>query len=363
MDKRIATRLRKARQAVRKCQADALLVTNETNVTYLSGFTGDDSYLLLTPKHQIILSDSRYTTQLEEECPGFDLEIRDSGMSMVQLVERTCHRTEAAHIAIESESISLAAFERLRSGVMRADWLVTHGLVEQLREIKDKGEINEIRRSVDMAQRVYQIIRAGLTGEQSEKQIAADLEYQIRRMGGRGCSFPPIVAVGPRAALPHAVPTDRRVESADFLLLDWGATAGQYASDLTRILVTGRISPKLQRIYAVVLTAQQQAIAAIRPGVPMSEVDLAARQVIADAGFAKRFGHGLGHGIGLEIHEAPRLGREQEDPLQPGMVITVEPGIYLPGWGGVRIEDDVLVTRDGHEVLTSVPNALEASVV
>ena len=185
----------------------------------------------------------------------------------------------------------------------------------------------------------------------------------MRLFGAKQSAFPTIVAVGPRAALPHATPTGRRVGASDFVLIDWGADEGLYKSDLTRVLVTGRISPKLERIYRVVLRAQLKAIAAIRPGVVAADVDGIARAVIGEAGFGRYFGHGLGHGLGLQVHEAPRLAASSRTVLKPGMVVTVEPGIYLPGWGGVRIEDDVLVTRAGHEVLTSVPKQLEDAVV
>jgi Xaa-Pro aminopeptidase len=184
--------------------------------------------------------------------------------------------------------------------------------------------------------------------------VADNLEHQMRLFGAKGASFPSIIAVGPRAALPHARPTNKRIGEADFVLIDWGADC-LYKSDLTRVLVTGKIPPKLERIYGVVLNAQLRGIEAIGPGVACQDVDTAARKVIEDAGFGKHFGHGLGHGIGLDIHEGPRLGQGQKQILQPGMVVTVEPGIYFPGWGGVRIEDDVLVTKTGHEVLTRVP--------
>ncbi len=197
----------------------------------------------------------------------------------------------------------------------------------------------------------------------TEKQVAADLEHQIRRFGGKGLSFPAIVAGGAWAALPHAVPGDRKIGDDDFTLIDWGANAGLYISDLTRVLVTGKISPKLDKIYNIVLEAQLAGIEAIRPGVTCGEVDAAARSVIAKAGYGKQFGHGLGHGIGLEVHEAPRLGGNQETELKPGMVVTVEPGIYIPGWGGVRIEDDILVTKKGHEVLSNVPKELKECLV
>ncbi len=185
----------------------------------------------------------------------------------------------------------------------------------------------------------------------------------MRKLGGRSASFPSIVAVGDRSALPHYRPGSRAIGDAPFVLVDWGAVGNGYVSDLTRVLATGKIPPKLERIYRVVLNAQERAIEAIRPGRTCGEVDAAARAVIAKAGFGPKFGHGLGHGIGLEIHEAPRLSKGQKVKLKPGMVVTVEPGIYLPGFGGVRIEDDVLVTRNGCEVLTDLPKQWEDVVV
>ena len=207
------------------------------------------------------------------------------------------------------------------------------------------------------------MLRATVRPEQTEKELADELACQLRLFGAKDCAFPSIVAVGPRAALPHAVPGANRVGEGEILLVDWGADEGLYNSDLTRVLVTGRISPKLRRVYGVVLDAQTKAIAAVRPGVTGHDVDAVARGVIAKAGFGRFFGHGLGHGLGLEVHEAPRLAVNNLTVLKPGMVVTVEPGIYLPGWGGVRIEDDLLVTRHGHEVLTNVPKQLEEVIV
>jgi Xaa-Pro aminopeptidase len=279
------------------------------------------------------------------------------------LVESVVKKTRVRRLAVEATSMTLSTRDRLASLLPHVVLAATSGLVEQQREIKDKEEVDEIREAVRLAEQAFGVIRAGLRPEQTEREIAFELEHQIRRFGGAGCGFAPIVAVGARAALPHAVPTQRQVGSGDLLLVDWGATARLYRSDLTRVLVTGRISPKLERIYGVVLRAQEQAIASIRPGVLMSDVDATARNVIAKAGYGKQFGHGLGHGFGLEIHEAPRLAAHQDRPLKAGMVVTVEPGIYFPQWGGVRIEDDVLVTRDGHEVLSSLPKELDRCVV
>ncbi len=360
---RFAQRRDRLARAVRRLGADAMLVTNFTNVTYLTGFTGDDSYLLVGPQSSVLLSDPRYAQQLEEECPGLDLAIRRPATSMSAWAGKTIRQARVSRLAVEAASMTLQLRDSLAAELPHVTFEPATGLVEQQRLIKDREEIREIRAAIALAEQAFAVVRAALQPTQTEREVAFELEHQIRRFGGAGCAFPPIVASGPRAALPHAVPTDRRVGEGDLLLIDWGATARLYRSDLTRVLVTGRISPKLERIYGVVLTAQKQAIAAIRPGALMQDVDAAARRVIAQAGYDRRFGHGLGHGFGLEIHEAPRLAPHQDQPLRAGMVVTVEPGVYLPQWGGVRIEDDILVTRDGYEVLSHVPRELTECVV
>ena len=358
-----AKRRDKLRSKLRKEKLEALLITNFHNVTYLTGFTGDDSYLLLTSKHDIVLSDQRYTTQLEQECPDVELVVRGPGIKMLDTVVAEVTRTKSKTIAFESGSVSYGLYQSFRSATDCCEWIATDGWVEDLRMVKDRGEIEQTRIACYQARRAFEVVRAGLTPDMTELEVAAELEYQARRFGGKCLSFPPIVAAGPQSALPHATPTEQEIGGFDFTLIDWGVNEGQYVSDLTRILVTGKISPKLRKIYGVVLKAQLAAIDAIRPGVTCEKVDLVARKIISKAGYGKHFGHGLGHGTGLEIHEAPRLSQGQSTELKPGMIVTVEPGIYFPGWGGVRIEDDVLVTRDGHEVLTSVPKQLDESVV
>lgn len=353
----------KLRRALKKTGADALLVTNFLNVTYLTGFTGDDSYLLLRHNGEVLLSDSRYTTQLGEECPGLDLHIRSHKSTMLKTVGKVFNSARIGRLAIEADSMTVALRDQIAAEREKMEIVGTSGLVEELRQIKDKDEIARIRRAVWCAEKAFGVLKATLRPEKTEKEIANELEYEMRLFGARWRGFASIVGVGPRAALPHAVPTDRQIGQSDFVLVDWGADEGLYKSDLTRVLVTGKISSKLERIYGVVLNAQSRAIAAMRPGVPAKDIDKIARETIAKAGFGRYFGHGLGHGVGLEIHEAPRLAVTSKAVLKAGMVITVEPGIYLPGWGGVRIEDDVLVTRKGHEVLTSVPKQWEDAIL
>jgi Xaa-Pro aminopeptidase len=360
---RYAARRDKLRRLVSKAAADALLATNFTNVTYLTGFTGDDSYLLVLKSGAVLLSDPRYTTQLAEECPGLDLSIREPGVGMLETIAQAVKKAKIGRLGIEAGSMTVALRDQIAAALPKAQLVNTSGLVEQLRLTKDKEEVAEIRQAVWYAERAFGVLRASLRPERTEKEVADELEYQLRLYGAKGCSFPSIIAVGPRAALPHARPTDKHIGDGDFVLFDWGADGGLYKSDLTRVLVTGKISTKLERIYRVVLTAQERAIAHIRPGITCQQVDSVARTFIAEAGFGRYFGHGLGHGLGLEVHEAPRLAQKQQLELAAGMVVTVEPGIYLPGWGGVRIEDDVLVTKSGHEVLTSVAKQWEDALV
>ncbi len=352
---RFAQRRSKLRKLVKQQDADAILVTDERNVTYLTGFTGDSSYLLVSQREAILLSDARYTTQLEEECPDLTLVIRSPVTKIQAAAANAVASAKIGRLAIEAHNLSLANYHAIEAEMAGVTCVSTTGIVESLREIKDKEELEEIRFAVRLAERAFAVIRAALRPEQTEKEIADALEHQIRLFGGRGTSFTPIVGVGDRSALPHYRPGALRVGDAGFMLVDWGAQGRLYMSDLTRMIVTGKAPAKLEKVYNIVLQANQAAIEAIRPGVLMSEVDGAARGVIEAQGFGKKFSHSLGHGIGLQIHEGPWLRSNERRPLAAGMVVTVEPGIYLPGFGGVRIEDDVLVTRDGCQVLSSVP--------
>ena len=266
-------------------------------------------------------------------------------------------------MGFEEDSLTAGALRQLKEEAPSINFAGQAGLVEALRAVKDRDEVEAIRHAAHIAKRAFDVIRASWTPDATEADIARELEYQARRFGAKCLSFPAIVAAGPRAALPHASPTSARVGEHDFTLIDWGVFAPLYASDLTRMVFHGEPSKKMQKVYGTVLEAQLAGIDAIRPGAKCEDIDAAARNVIAKAGYGKEFGHGLGHGVGLEIHEWPRLGRNMASELVPGMVVTVEPGIYLAGWGGVRIEDDVLVTKTGHELLSGVPKSIESSVL
>ena len=359
MTDRFVTRRQKLIQAIRKMGIGALLVTNPKNVTYLTGFTGEDSYLLIGPNLLRIISDSRFETQLQDECPSIQTDIRTSKSTMTEFLAMEIPRFKLNNVGIESTSMTVSVFNHLVEKLASVELVPKSGLVEELRQVKDSDEIDQLRIAVRQAELGYSLMKSLLVPEMTEQQAAHELEHGMRRFGARKAAFEPIIAVGDRSALPHYRAGSRRFDESPFVLCDWGAVSPKgYHSDLTRVWATGKVPPKLHRIYGVVLTAQQAAIAAIRPGARCQDIDEVARKVIEQAGYAKYFGHGLGHGIGLDIHEGPRLSPISNDELRPGMVVTVEPGIYLPGIGGVRIEDDVLVTRDGFEVMTSVSREL-----
>lgn len=355
---KFATRRDRLRRLIRQAGLEALLVSSRTNVSYLTGFTGEASCLLLGLNGELFLSDARFTEQIAEECPGLAVLIRRPPTLMHALIDKGLRRLSIGSVGFESIHMTVGEWKQLAETNARISWVPTQGLVEQLRMIKDRQEVAAIRRAIDLAERGLAGVLQRWSDPFTETDVVRELEYEIRKCGGDGCSFAPIVAAGERSALPHAPPTARRISRDRFVLFDWGARQGGYVSDLTRVYHIGKISPKFERIYRIVLTAQQRAINAIRPGVAADAVDAAARRVIEAAGYGKQFGHGLGHGIGLDVHESPRLAARQSTKLRAGMVVTVEPGIYLPGWGGVRIEDDVLVTRDGCEVLSRVTKDL-----
>lgn len=348
-----------------------LFVSNPVSVAYLTGFTGGASYLLLNAQRSLLVSDHRFDEQIAEEAPGLDVHFRPPTRTTLPEVADVLAKLGWSAVGFEAAHLTVAALETLREGAKASDFRPTTGLVETLRAVKDADEVRQIREAVAVAERAFAMLRASLNGETTERDLCDALEAFVRRAGGSASSFEPIAAVGPRSALAHAPPTARTVASADFLLVDWGARKGRYVSDLTRMLVTRKSwfrttrprsdDPQLAKVYRAVLAAHRRAVATLRPGVKACDVDAAARGALGEAGFGDHFTHGLGHGIGLEIHEAPDLRASSEQVLAAGMVVTVEPGAYFPGWGGVRIEDDYLVTAAGCERLSTLPLDLPAA--
>jgi Xaa-Pro aminopeptidase len=368
-----AARRRDLAKQLKPLGLDALLVSNPVNVTYLTGFTGEASYLVVGRNRQLLITDGRFTEQLADECPDLPLAVRPPTITAPPYVAKVLSDLGFHGVGFESRHVTVALLETWRELAPAIDWSPQAGLVEAMRVIKDDDEVRQIREAIAIAERAYAMFRAMLAPEASERELCDALEQYVRKAGGTGTSFPSIVAAGPRSALAHAPPTAQTVASADWLLVDWGAAGVYYKSDLTRLLVTRRswfrprkersADPKLAKVYAAVLHAQERAIAAVRPGVGAKAVDAAARAALAEAGFEKAFTHGLGHGLGLQVHEAPDLRASSADVLQSGMVVTIEPGVYLPGWGGVRIEDDILVTPAGCDRLTTLPRDFAAAEV
>ena len=329
----------------------------------------------------MLISDGRFSQQLADECPDIDVIIRKPSVSILKAAVKFLKSEKPASILIEGDRISKNDFDKLTGELRACSMTTSSGVVESLREVKDRDEVNLIGRAIEIAEKSFLGLRRLLGGKasdqtqdgtgpvpacqptrlMSEKQVADALEAQLRHYGAVSSSFPTIVGVGPRAALPHGTPSDRLLGDSPFVLIDWGAREGQYVSDLTRVLITGALPSKIDRIYHTVLAAQEAAIRAIQPGTLLSQIDHSARSVIASAGFGKSFTHGLGHGFGLQVHESIRMSKGQDRPLKVGMVVTVEPGIYLPGIGGVRIEDDVIVTRGGCRLLSTLPRDLESN--
>jgi len=360
-----AARRRKLLRKLKSEKLGGMLVTHELNVTWLTGFRGDSTWLIISRDDCILISDSRYTTQIENECPGLDMNIRSNKVSIVDATAKVLNGLDIQSLAYESDYLTVQTFEEISSAVDSVELAPLPKVLIELRAVKDASEIQEIRDAVEQAERGHAVIRASLLPGQTELEIAHNLEHAMRGFGAVGVAFDPIIAVGRQAALPHARPGQQRIKDDPILLTDWGAeSSGGYRSDLTRTyMIAGKITKKFEKVYRTVLKAQLEAIQKIRPGAKCADVDRAARKVIDEAGYGKYFGHGLGHGIGLFIHENPRFSPISKDVLEAGMVVTVEPGIYMPDWGGIRIEDDILVTKEGYEVLTSVPKSLEETLI
>jgi Xaa-Pro aminopeptidase len=361
---RYKTRRDKLLASLKKQSIDALLVFAPVNVRYLTGFTGDSSVLIIGKDICVLVTDGRFTAQLEEECPELDLDVRKVTETQPERIAKVLNKAKPMVVGYESDRVTVDACQSIISLAETLNFVAHKGEVEELRKIKDEDEIKEIRKAIHIGEKAFQLVRLGLNKEQNELDVRNELEQAMRRFGGEGPGFETIIGSGPNAALPHARPGTRVIGDDNHLLFDWGvATSQGYRGDITRVLITGKINSKLQTIYNVVKEAEQLAISRIKPGVSCQEIDALARNYIAEKGFGPKFNHGLGHSFGLEIHEGVRFSPNSTQVLQAGMVVTVEPGIYLPGFGGVRIEDDVLVTKDGHEVLSTLPRELEEMFV
>jgi Xaa-Pro aminopeptidase len=356
----IDSRIRHLRAKLSAGNIDALLVTDLLNIRYLTGFSGSRGYLLVSADSATLFIDSRYTEQAALECPGIELAHIES--RWIPAVRDLTTELGLKAIGFEAASLGYADWRDLTKEFENLSLVPTEEMVEELRGVKDDAELSAIRGAIAITDSAWNYISQNVTPGRTEFDLAADLDYFMRKHGADKVGFDTIVVSGPRSALVHGKPSDRRIQAGDLVLFDFGATWHGYNGDITRTICVGEPDSRQEEIYSIVLEAQRRAIEAIRPGIIGGEVDGIARDYIAGKGLAEYFGHGLGHDLGLAVHDGRALSRGSEIILRPGMVVTVEPGIYIPGWGGIRIEDDVLITKDGHQVLTGSPKALAQKI-
>lgn len=328
---------------------DAVLVTKEENVHYFSGFRGDNTALLVTAERLLLVTDSRYTEQAAAEVPAYEIVEQRDGL--YRKLAELAAGAGVVSLGFEGGALVYDHVEKLR-GFLGDIPLDTPLHLDQLRQVKDADEIALIRRACRIADEAFVHIIAYIEPGMTELEVAAELEHHMRTLGSERPAFQTIVASGVRGSLPHGVASDKVIARGELVTMDFGAVCAGYHSDITRTICVGHADARQRALYDAVLTAQERALAALRPGVTGIEVDRVARDVLAGHDLDRYFGHGLGHSLGLEIHEEPRLSKAGKDVLQPNMLITDEPGVYLPGWGGIRIEDTVLITVDGAEPLT-----------
>jgi Xaa-Pro aminopeptidase len=333
-----------------------IIITDIKNIRYFSGFTGSDGALVVYENGGTFLTDGRYTTQAGGEVTSFP--VKEYRNKIEGIVDEVCAR-KLKRVGVESRALPLFMFSAIKSRLRGRTVVPIEEDLALLRMVKDGDEIDALRQAVRISEESYAEIQPFITAGGREDTIAVELEYRMKKKGSGVLPFPIIVATGENGALPHAHAGDRQIRPGDLVTVDFGAQYRGYHSDQTVTVMVGKDGPKQREVYDVVLGAQQQAIEAVRPGTPVREVDRVARDYIAARGYGDYFTHGTGHGVGLDIHEPPRLSPLGEEILQESMVVTVEPGIYIPGWGGVRIEDMVEVTKSGPCVLTTIPKSFK----
>ena len=343
-------RLSGLRQAMKKVSLDSFLVTNSTNVSYLSGFRGTDAVMLVTADDGYFLTDSRYIEEARKEIAGH-LHVRLVEESTFFSIEGIVKSDKLKALGFESMDLSYSVAHRLKDLLSKTGFVPVKNLIETLRSIKDPGEVDRIRGAVKLAKEVFERAAGSVRPGASEELIKRKIELDLVSRGS-ACAFEPIIASGLNSSKPHARATNRSFKNNDFVMIDMGAKVDGYNSDLTRTIVLGRVNKKFREIYKTVGQAQLKAIDRIIPGAKASDIDKAGRDHIRKSGFGKYFGHSLGHGVGMDVHEEPSISPSSKTRLAAGMVFTVEPAIYIPGFGGVRIEDMVLVTKNGCEILT-----------
>lgn len=345
---------------MRRSKVDAILFLSLENIYYLCGFTGSDGALIISGQDRTFLSDSRY----EEQARG---EIQNAVFKKYnKKIEGLAHYLRTSGIkrlGFESNAMTYEDYRRLKGILPRISFLPLAQEIDHLRIRKEPQELEKIRRAIHIASVSFHETLSRIRAGTREKSVAEFLEGRMKRWGGNKVAFDTIVASGPRAALPHGAASAKRLEKKETVVIDFGTRYGGYHSDETITLILGRPDAEKKKIYTIVRRAQEKALKTIRPGVGWRQIDAAAREVISRAGYAKFFGHGTGHGVGLAVHEAPRISPQGRGTIEEGMVFTIEPGIYIPGWGGVRLEDMVLVTAGGWEKLTVLSKDLKKNIL
>lgn len=336
-----------------KTEAELLLIGAQPEVFYLSGFKGDDAYLVITESKKYTVTDSRYFIQAGEQAKDFEL-VDISQKSPYELIKSL----KKKKVGFLDKKVTVKEFEKMKEKLSGVEFTGVSEAIEQVRRIKDETEVKKIRRAAQIADSAFSHILKYVKKGVSEREIGIELEFFMRRQGAEGISFETIVASGKRSAMPHGVASEKIIENGDFVTLDYGCVYDGYVSDMTRTVAVGEADKKQREIYNIVLKAQKAALAAIAQGKKASDIDKIARSKIFDEGYGKNFGHGLGHSLGLYVHEAPSLSPKSDAILKSGMLMTVEPGIYVENFGGVRIEDLVLITDGGCENFTSSPKEL-----
>ncbi|KOF09548.1 Xaa-Pro dipeptidase [Planococcus glaciei] len=342
-------KLQKLRKEMEQQQIEALLITSQYNLRYITEFTGTAGLALVTPHKAYFITDFRYTEQAGEQVKDFD--VVQAKTNLLEEAAELVKNLAVKSLAFEKDYVTYAAFLDYEAKI-EAELQPVSGLIEKIRMIKTPEEVSILKAAAKIADDAFEHICKFIKVGQTELEISNELEFFMRKQGATSSSFDTIVASGLRSALPHGVATEKRIENGDFITLDYGALYNGYISDITRTVAVGEPSDKLKEIYQVVLDAQVLGVEKIGPGMTGIEADAIARDYIKSKGYGEAFGHSTGHGIGLEVHEAPGLSFKSQTVLEPGMAVTVEPGIYLPGIGGVRIEDDILITESGNERLT-----------
>ena len=348
-------RQNKLKNVLSQKNLDGMLITNLTNIRYICGFTGSAGTCLVTPSGQYFITDGRYIEQSKDQVKGFERYIdMDTNLSIIQ---KNNLLSKGLRIGFEGDHVNYTLYDSIQKIFSAINWESTKMILEDLASIKDKTELDALRTAVEITDKVYEEILPMLRPGYTEKQVANTMVSKYREYGD-GEAYSPIVATGPNGALPHAIPTDREFKKGDFIVIDAAAKYGGYHADMTRTPVVGEATDKHREIYAIVKEAQKRGCDIAQAGVPCKVVDAATRDYIHEMGYGDYYTHGTGHGLGLEIHTSPRFSPTSKDILAENNVMTIEPGIYIAGWGGVRIEDDVIINQNGCEILNKTTKDL-----